>query len=132
MSVKLITDSTSDLTPEIASQLGITVVPLYVHFGMEAYRDGIDLTTEEFYEKLSQGKILPTTSTPSPGSFAEVYDRLAQDTDEILTITISSKLSATYQAAVDGKKNKKEQVAAGGDRLSVSSYRPGANRYCSG
>ena len=109
MTVKIVTDSTSDLTPEIAGKLGITVVPLYVHFGTEAYRDGIDLTTEDFYRKLTQSKILPTTSTPSPGTFAEVYDRLAGETDEVLVITLSSKYSTTYQSAVQGKEMRKSR-----------------------
>ena len=103
MAVKIVTDSTSDLTPEIAGELGITVVPLYVHFGTEVYRDGIDLTTEDFYRRLEQSEILPITSAPSPGTFAEVYNRLSKETDEILAITISSKYSATYEAAVEGK-----------------------------
>ncbi|MEN8615390.1 DegV family protein [Dehalogenimonas sp. THU2] len=100
MTVKIVTDSTSDLTHEIASRLGITVVPLFVHFGAEAYRDGIDLTTEDFYRKLTQCETLPTTSTPSLGSFAEVYDKLAEETDEILVITLSHKYSATYEVAL--------------------------------
>ncbi|MBM3119551.1 MAG: DegV family protein [Chloroflexi bacterium] len=104
------TDSTSDLTPNIAGELGITVVPLNVHFGSETYRDGVDLTTEDFYRRLSQCKTLPTTSAPAPGTFAEVYDKLAKQTNEILTITISSKLSATYKAAVDGKEMSKSKV----------------------
>lgn len=103
MVVKVVTDSTSDLTPEIANELGITVVPLNVHFGSETYRDGIDLTTEDFYRRLSQCNTLPTTSAPAPGTFAEVYDKLSEETDEILVITISSKLSATYEAASEGK-----------------------------
>lgn len=103
MAVKIVTDSTSDLTPEIAGDLEITVVPLNVHFGSETYRDGIDLTTEAFYRRLAECQDLPTTSAPAPGTFAEVYDKLSKETDEILTITISSKLSATYKAAVDGK-----------------------------
>jgi DegV family protein with EDD domain len=103
MVVKIVTDSTSDLTSETAKKLGITVVPLNVHIGTETYRDGVDLTTEDFYRKLSQARDLPTTSAPAPGTFAEVYDKLAKETDEILTITISSKLSATYKAAIDGK-----------------------------
>lgn len=101
--VKIVTDSTSDLTHEIASMLGITVVPLYVNLGGVTYRDNIDLTTEDFYRKLEQSDTLPTTSSPSPGSFTEVYDKLATETDEILTITISSKLSASYKTAVAGK-----------------------------
>lgn len=114
MAVKVVTDSTSDLTPEIASELGITVVPLNVYFGTEigteTYRDGVDLTTEDFYRKLEQSKTLPTTSAPAPGTFAEVYDKLVKETDEILTITISSKLSATYKAAVDGKELRKSKA----------------------
>jgi DegV family protein with EDD domain len=107
MAVKIVTDSTSDLTPEVAGELGITVVPLNVHFstdiGTETYRDGIDLRAEDFYRRLAQNKTLPTTSAPAPGTFADVYDKLAKETDEILAITISSKLSATYKAALDAK-----------------------------
>ena len=62
MAVKIVTDSTSDLTPEIAGELGITVVPLYVHFGPEVYRDGIDLTTQDFYRKLAQNIRLARSS----------------------------------------------------------------------
>ena len=110
MAVKIVTDSTSDLTPAIASELGITIVPLYVHFGTEFYRDGVDLTTEDFYQKLAQSKDLPTTSAPSPGDFATVFGKLAKDTDEILAITISSKLSATYNAAMEGKDFRKNKA----------------------
>jgi len=90
--------------------LGITVVPLYVNLGGVTYRDNIDLTTEDFYQKLGQSDTLPTTSSPSPGGFAEVYDRLATETDEILTITISSKLSASYKTAVAGKEIRKSNA----------------------
>ena len=72
--VRIVTDSTADLTNEIASALQITIVPLYVNFGEESYRDNIDLTTEEFYRKLANCEKLPTTSAPSPSDFAEVYD----------------------------------------------------------
>ena len=97
MTVKIVTDSTSDLTPEIGSKLGITIVPLYIHFGTESYRDGVDITTEEFYQKLEQARVLPTTGVPSPSIFAEVYERLAEETDEILVIALSSKLSSVYE-----------------------------------
>ncbi len=97
MTIKIVTDSTSDLTPEIIRKLGITVVPLYIHFGTESYRDGVDLTTEQFYQKLKQAKVLPTTGVPGPAIFADVYDRLADETDEILVIALSSKLSAVYE-----------------------------------
>lgn len=100
MTVRIVTDSISDLPPKVAKDLGITVVPLYVHFGSESYRDGIDLTADEFYEKLVDSKTLPTTSVPSPGVFTEAYDKLAKGTDEIVVITVSSKLSATHEAAL--------------------------------
>jgi DegV family protein with EDD domain len=97
MPVKIITDSTSDLKPQIANELGITVVPLYIHFGTESYLDGVDLTTEEFYQKLASSKTLPTTAVPSPASFAQVYDKLAQETDEIVVIALASKLSSVHE-----------------------------------
>jgi len=100
MTVKIVTDSVSDLPPEIASELGITVIPLNVRFGEEVYRDGIDLTAEQFYEKLKYSKTLPVTSVPSPQSFADAYDKLAEEADEILVITLSSKLSGTYEVAL--------------------------------
>lgn len=100
MAVKLVTDSVSDIPPEIATELGITVVPLFVHFGAETYRDRIDLAPEEFYNKLIHSKILPTTAAPSPGSFAEVYDKLAEETDTILVITLG--FGVTYGNAVKG------------------------------
>ena len=99
MTVKIITDSTSDLSSEMAKELGITVVPLYVYLGNESYRDGVDLATEEFYSKLVHSKTLPTTSVPPIASFTQVYDKLAEETDQILVITISHKLSATYETA---------------------------------
>ena len=109
MTVRIITDSTSDLPPEVAKELGITVIPLYVHFGSDAYRDGIDLATDQFYERLTSDKTHPTTSTPAPADFAEAYDRLAKETDEILVLTISRKLSATYDSAKKGLDERKSQ-----------------------
>jgi DegV family protein with EDD domain len=99
MTVKIVTDSVSDISSAIANEMGITVVPLNVVFGSEIYRDGIDLTTDQFYEKLEKSQTLPTTSTPPLQTFMEVYEKLAEETDEILVITISRKLSATGEAA---------------------------------
>jgi len=101
--VKVVTDSCSDITPQLAQEFGITVVPLYVQFGNETYRDNIDLSTEEFYHKLKTTKIHPTTSTVTPADFAELFTKLAEETKEILTITLSEKFSATYAAALQGK-----------------------------
>ena len=101
--VKVVTDSCSDITPQLAREFGITVVPLYVNFGNETYRDNVDLTTEEFYRKLEISKIHPTTSTVTPADFAELFDKLAEETKEILAITLSDKFSATYAAVLQSK-----------------------------
>ena len=100
--VKLITDSVADLTPEIIKDLGITVIPLYVHFGTDTYKDRIDLSAEEFYHKLEITSVLPKTSAPSPGIIAEAFDQVAENSDEILAIFLSRKFSATYDAALQG------------------------------
>jgi fatty acid kinase fatty acid binding subunit len=100
MTVKIVTDSLGNIPSEIAEELGITIIPIYVRFGTETYRDGVDLTTEQFYEKLMHTKILPTTAVPPLGDFVKVYDKLAEESDEILVITISHKLSATYEGAL--------------------------------
>jgi DegV family protein with EDD domain len=99
VTVKIITDSTSDLSPEVAKELGITIIPLYVYIGGKVYSDGVDLTPEEFYKRLPYCEKLPTTSVPSVASFAEAYDKLAEEADGITVITISHKLSATYETA---------------------------------
>jgi DegV family protein with EDD domain len=100
MTVKIVTDSIADLPPQVAQELGITVVPLHVRFGTQVYRDGINLTAEQFYEMLTKSEVLPVSSVPSPGDFAETYNRLAEETDEILVITLTSKLSGTYEVAL--------------------------------
>jgi DegV family protein with EDD domain len=101
--VKVLTDSCSDISPQLARELGITVVPLYVQFGNETYRDNVDLTTEEFYRKLETTKIHPTTATASPAHFAQVFTELAGETKEIMAITLSEKFSAIYATALQGK-----------------------------
>lgn len=100
MPVKVVTDSVADLPPQVVDELGITVIPLNVRFGEKVFRDGIDLTTEQFYQELTRSKIFPVTSVPSPVTFADAYDKLAEETNEILVITLTSKLSATHEVAV--------------------------------
>ena len=100
MTVKVVTDSTADIPVEVAQKLDITVVPLYIHFGQEVYQDGIDITAENFYQRLTTVQDLPKTSAPSSGTFTEVYKKLATETDEIISIHISTKLSATYNSAI--------------------------------
>jgi len=103
MAVKIVTDSLSDITSDIAQGLGITVVPLTVSFGKESFLDRVTMTTDEFYYKLTHDATWPTTTQPSPGVFADVYNKLAEETDEILAITLSSKLSGTYESALNAK-----------------------------
>jgi len=100
MTTKIVTDSVADLPSQVVNELGITVIPLNVRFGTEVYRDGVDLTAEQFYDRLVHSQTLPVTSVPSPGTFAEAYDKLAEETDEILAIILSSKLSGTYEVAL--------------------------------
>lgn len=97
--IAIVTDSTADLTPQMVEETGATVVPLRVIFGNEAYREGVDITTEEFYERLVKSRQLPTTSAPAVGDFQEVYERLLKEVDSIVSIHIGAKLSATVQAA---------------------------------
>ncbi|MDO9333615.1 MAG: DegV family protein [Dehalococcoidales bacterium] len=103
MPVRIVTDSTADLTPQLARELGITVVPVYVRFGHESYRDGIDISREEFYERLVTSPVHPTTSQPTPADFAQVYRELSRETDKIVSIHVSSKLSCTCNSALQGK-----------------------------
>ena len=100
MTVKIVTDSLSDITSDLAEELGVTVVPLTVLFGHEQYLDRVTITTDEFYSRLINGNVWPTTTQPTPKAFADIYDGLLGETDEILVITVSSKLSGTYQSAV--------------------------------
>jgi DegV family protein with EDD domain len=103
MAVKIVTDSLSDITGDLAQELGVTVVPLYVRFGEEVYRDRVEMTTDEFYHRLVHDAAFPTTTQPAPGDFVGVYNKLAKETDEILVIVVSSKLSGTYQSALQAK-----------------------------
>jgi DegV family protein with EDD domain len=100
MAVRIVTDSTADLPTEVASSLGITVVPLTVFFGDEAYLDGVELDNAGFYIKMAASRDLPRTSQPSPAAFQEAFQRLIDDgADAILSVHLSSKLSGTYQSA---------------------------------
>ena len=103
MTVKVVTDSTSDIPAQLAEELGITVVSTYVVFGNKSYRDRIDITEDELYEKLVHDTVHPTTSIPSPQDFADVYNRLANETDEIISIHVTSRESGVYNSALLGK-----------------------------
>lgn len=103
MAIKIVTDSTCDLPHKLVEELGVNIVPLKVLFGEEVYRDGIDLSVREFYEKMSQHKQLPTTAQVNPGEFSEEFAKHLAKGDEIIGIFISAKLSGTYSSAVIAK-----------------------------
>ena len=98
MSVKIVIDSTADLTPEIKAR--VSVVPLTVHFGDEEYIDGVTITHKQFYEKLIECDTLPSTSQATPAAFAEAFDKIVANGDSAVVLTVSSKLSGTYQSAM--------------------------------
>jgi DegV family protein with EDD domain len=98
--VKIVTDSCADLPKEIAEELGITVVPLTVRFGQEVFLDGLELKIDEFYHRMTSGAELPKTTQPSPADFVRVYTELSNQTDGIVSIHISAKLSGTYSSAI--------------------------------
>jgi len=98
--VKIVTDSCADLPKEIVEELGITVVPLTIRFGQEVFLDGLELKIDEFYHRMTSGAELPKTTQPSPADFARVYTELSNQTDGIVSIHISAKLSGTYSSAI--------------------------------
>lgn len=100
MKVAVVTDSTAYLPEEDIKKWDIHVVPLSVNFGDETYRELIDITVDEFYEKVRNTKELPKTSQPSIGDVTTKYEELAKDHDAIISIHLSSGISGTYQAAV--------------------------------
>jgi len=101
--VKVVTDSCADIPSELAQELGITIVPLNVYFGDDSFQDGVNLSADEFYDRLTKGTVLPKTTAPAPGTFVDTYSKLAAETNEIISIHISKKLSGTYDAASLGK-----------------------------
>lgn len=101
--IKVVTDSSSDIPPEVAQELGITVIPLYIRFGDEVYRDGVDISPDQFYDRLAHSRLLPKSSTPSPGDFAKVYKQLSAETDSILSIHLSTRYSSALNAAMVAK-----------------------------
>jgi len=114
VSIAVVSDSTADIPSQIVEQSGITTVPAFVRFGEEEFRDGVDITTEDFYARLARDKnVFPTTSQPSPGDFKTVYDKLLGEHDEIVSIHISSAVSGTYASAVAGA----EQSDPSGERI---------------
>ena len=101
MTIGIVTDSTCDLPTDIAADLGVEVVPLYINFGSQSYLDGVDLSREAFYARLPDADPPPTTAMPGPRLFLDAYERLAeQGATEIISIHVSRSLSAVYDTAL--------------------------------
>ena len=98
MAVQIIIDSTTDVRPSLRGSF--PVVPLTVRFGDREYIDGVTITHKEFYEKLIESDVLPATSQASPAAFAQVFDRVAEQGDTAVVITLASRLSGTFQSAM--------------------------------
>ena len=105
--IKFITDSASDIEQE---RDGVTVLPLHIRFGEEEYEDGVTISHKEFYEKLIESDTLPTTSLISPGIFEECYEEAVSDGSSVIVITLSCKLSGTYQSACIAAEDYKGKV----------------------
>jgi len=100
MNIRIVTDSTCDLPAQVIEELGITVVPMYINIGEKGYRDGVEITRQEFYTNLANYPSQPTTGTPSMDVFCQLYADLASEgAGEILSIHISKSLSATVDVA---------------------------------
>lgn len=104
MTVQVITDSTADISQDTAKQLGISIVPIYVRFGDKIYRDGVDITKDEFYSMLASSPVHPATSQPNPEDFSSVYKKYCDSKEGILSIHVSSKISGTFNSAQMAKK----------------------------
>jgi DegV family protein with EDD domain len=118
--IKIVTDSTAYLSPATIEQHDIRIVPLCVHFGTQVYKEGVELSQDEFYARLKDAPELPTTSQPSAGEFHEVFAELAEAGHQILTLTISSKLSGTWNSATAAKEMLPEADISIVDSLSTS------------
>ncbi len=97
--VKILTDSTADLPPETINALGITVLPLTIHLGAHVLRDGIDVTPQDFVERMAGATTPPTTSAPTQRQFTETFTELTKNGDAVVAILVSSKLSQTFRLA---------------------------------
>lgn len=104
VSIKIVTDSTSDIPIDLASSLGITIVPGYVRFGNDTYRDGTDISAEAFYQKLVNSPFHQITSEPTPDDFEKVYSDCSLEAEHIISIHASSKVSKILKSAIAAKK----------------------------
>lgn len=98
--IKILTDSSCVISQKDAAQIGVDILPLGITFGSEAYKDGVDITTEEFYKKLLEGKFYPHTSQPSPQELEDKFRKAKEEGTTLLFLPLSSKISGTYECAL--------------------------------
>ncbi|AKG53863.1 DegV family protein [Dehalogenimonas sp. WBC-2] len=103
MPIRIVTDSTADISTEIVEKLGITVVPVYVRFGNDVFRDGVDICQDAVYQRMLAENSIPTTSQPTPADFSNTYSELLKAEGDIVSIHLSCKLSGTYNSAQTGR-----------------------------
>lgn len=106
MSVKIVIDSASDISKAEAEKLGVVMIPMEITIGSEEIYDGVDLLPEQFYEKLIESDDLPKTSQITSFRFGEVFERIVKEGNEVVAITISSKLSGTFAGAMQAAEKK--------------------------
>jgi len=114
VTVRVVTDSTADLPAEVIRDLNITVVPAYISIRGHSYRDGVDITPDEVYQKLIESDTPITTSQPPPADFAQAYKHVLKEADEIVSIQATSKLSGIYQSAIQAR-----EIVKGKGRIEV-------------
>ena len=102
--IRIVTDSSSDLSPHLAAELGVSVIPVRISFGSRVYQDGIDLDRNGFHRHLAESSLSPTVEPPLPEEFQSLYTQLLKSTDQILSVHVSSKLNSTARVAQEAAK----------------------------
>ncbi|MCU9612991.1 DegV family protein [Caldibacillus lycopersici] len=100
MKTAVVTDSTAYLPKEVLERLNIHMIPLSVVFDNETYKEEVEITASDFYEKMKESKELPTTTQPSIGMFVQLFEKLSKEYDAVISIHLSSGISGTYQGAI--------------------------------
>lgn len=108
MAVRIILDSTANFSSDLKDKF--TIVPLTVNFGEESYADGVEIDNDTFYQKLTTSDVMPTTSQPTPDAFEQVFREVTEAGDEAVVITISSRLSGTYQSATIASEGYEDRI----------------------
>jgi DegV family protein with EDD domain len=124
MTIKIVTDSSSDIPLKLREELGISVVPLYVRYGNETFKDGVTISNDEFYRRLVAGEVFPNTIQPSPMDFKQTFEELIKDADGIVSIHLSDKFSGTA-IQPDRPGTNEKPVSNRGDQLRFHVYRAG-------